>query len=54
MLVIILVNMLVWVTCTVPLLVVVENDVLELVAVADVLLVLSTVCRVVVEVERLV
>ena len=45
------VNMSVWVTCTTPLLVVVENDVLELVTVADVELVLRTVCRVVVKVE---
>ena len=41
-------------TCTVPLLVVVENDVLELVTVADVVLVLRTVCRVVVKVETVV
>ena len=41
-------------TFTVPLLVVVENDVLELVTVADVELVLRTVDRFVVEVERVV
>jgi hypothetical protein len=49
-----LVNKSVWVTCIVPLLVVVENDVLELVMVADVELVLRTVCRVVVKVETVV
>jgi len=52
MLVVILLNMSVWVTSTVPLLVVAENEVLELVTVADVELVLRTVCRVVVKVER--
>jgi hypothetical protein len=51
MLVMILVNMSVWAIFTVPLLVVVENNVLELVTVADVELVLRTVCRVVVKVE---
>jgi len=49
-----LVNTSVWVTFTVPLLVVVENDVLELVTVADVVVVLRTICRVVVTVERVV
>jgi hypothetical protein len=42
------------VTCIVPPLVVVENDVLELVTVADVELVLRTVCEVVVKVETVV
>ena len=42
------VNMSVWVTFTVPLLVVVEKRVLELVTVVDVVLVLRSVCRVVV------
>ena len=49
-----MVNTSVWVTFTVPLLVVVENDVLELVTVADVVVVLRTICRVVVTVERVV
>ena len=54
MLVMMLVNTSVWVTVTVPLLVVVENEVLELVTVADVELVLRTVCEVAVRVERVV
>ena len=52
--VMILVNMSVWVTFTVPLLVAVENEVLELVTVADVELVFRTVRRVVVKVESVV